>query len=113
MTTENKQFNLEEWSQSQPASFDAEAHLETRIKPLIDALMTECQAIGLPALVTVAYSQDCTCAGYDVRSHFPSLSRTPAGLLYSLYAAKGDFEAMDAVLLANQLRVMMTAITKH
>ena len=116
MSTKEKtgtQFDLEQWSQTRPQTFDHEAAYEERIRPILEALMNECAAVGIPALITMAYQQDGTLTGYETRSHFPSMERTPPGLLFALMATRNDQRSMDAVLAANAVRVCMTAITRH
>lgn len=113
MSNENKPFDLQQWAQSRPQVYDNEAQYNERVRPLIQALLEECHACGIPAVMTFAYQQDGAATSYETRTHFPSIDRTPPGMLMQLFAARNDQDAMDAVLAANAVRVCMSAITRH
>lgn len=112
-TDKPTEFELDEWSRCRPVSFDLEAQLDARIKPLLDALMTECRSVGMPILVICNYSHDNNRAGQLIDQHFPSPSKTPPSLLFALHAARGEFAGMQAVLQANEHRLIMSKITQH
>lgn len=113
MSSEKQPFNLQQWSQSRPQEYNNEAQYNERIRPLVAALLEECKACGIPAVMSFAYQQDGLGVSYETRSHFPSIATTPPGLLMQLFAGRNDQDAMDAVLAANTVRVCMNAITKH
>lgn len=113
MTNDKNFFDLQQWSQSRPKEFDNEVQYNERVRPLVKALLEECKACGIPALMTFAYQQDGKATSYETRTHFPSIDRTPPGMLMQLFASRNDQEAMDAVLAANTLRVMLSQITCH
>lgn len=113
MSNENQPFNLQQWAQTRPHEYDNEAQYNERIRPLITALLEECKACGIPAVMSFAYQQDGLATSYETRSHFPSVESTPPGLLLQLFAGRNDQDAMDAVYAANSVRVCMTTITRH
>lgn len=111
--SKSKEFTLEEWQATRPAVFDKSEAFESRIRPLIEALVAECKAESVPVLVNVCYMQDEQKSGGALRTHFPDPQYATANMLAMLAVGQNDIPSIGAVLNANQVRCMMSAITKH
>lgn len=113
MSTKAKEFDLQEWAQTRPELFDLTNEFNETVSPLMVALVAECHRLKIPVIINVGYKQDGIATGYATNSHFPSAQRTPVGMLYTKFAMTNDQQAMQSVLHANELRIIMSAITKH